>query len=213
MVELKCLSLNNDNEIGKIGLSLNDDNEIGETTFLAKIIGFVIYLFGIIGISSILGIIHYEKFGQDPQKRSFADQIFAFNCLMFLIIWPVMLTIDQIRWFFGPIGYLLAIFKHYLASCLLCIPLGFTESILFRNLMIYSWKKCAMINDEFFANFFNIFNFMVAQMISLYRLMTGQFETKEYFTILSGVEANVEKPRLEYTISKLNQNRLMILFF
>ena len=62
-----------------------------------------------------------------------------------------------------------------------------------------------MINDEFFANFFNIFNFMVAQMISLYRLMTGQFETKEYFTILSGVEANVEKPRLECTISKLNQ--------
>ena len=118
-----------------------------------------------------------------------------------------MLTIDQIRWFFGPISYMLAIFKHYLASCL---PLGFTESILFRNLMIYSWKKCAMIDDEFFSNFFNIFNFMVAQMISMYRLMTGQFETKEYFTIFSGVEANVDKPRLVYTISKLP---IMILFF
>ena len=159
MNELKCLSLNNENEIGEIQLSLNDDNEIGETTFPAKIIGFVIYLFGIIGISSILGIIHYEKFGQDPQKRSFADQIFTFNCLIFMVIWPVTLTIDQIRWFFGPIGYGLAIFKSYLYSCLLCIPLGFTESILFRNLMIYSWKKCAMIDDEFFANFFNIFNF------------------------------------------------------
>ena len=54
---------------------------------------------------------------------------------------------------------------------------------------------------------------MVAQMISMYRLMTGQFETKEYFTIFSGVEANVEKPRLVYTISKLNQNYLSWYYF
>ena len=180
-------------------LSLDDDNEIGEITIPAKIIGFVIYLLAILWISSILGVIHYEKFGQDPQKRSFADLIFTFNCIMFMIIWPIMMTIDQIRWFFGPVGYTMAIFKHYLASCLLCIPLGFTESILFRLLMIYSWKKCAMINDEFCATFFNMFNFMVAQMISGFRLMTGQFEIKEIFTIFSGVEVNVEKPRLVQT--------------
>ena len=180
-------------------LSLDDDNEIGEITIPAKIIGFVIYLLAILWISSILGVIHYEKFGQDPQKRSFADLIFTFNCIMFMITFPIMLTIDQIRWFLGPVGYTMAIFKHYLASCLLCIPLGFTESILFRLLMIYSWKKCAMINDEFCAMFFNMFNFMVAQMISGFRLMTGQFEIKEIFTIFSGVEVNVEKPRLVQT--------------
>ena len=180
--------------------SFDNDNEIGNITIPAKIIGFVIYLLGIIGISSILGIIHFEKFGQDPQKRSFADLIFTFNCIMFMITFPIMLTIDQIRWFFGPIGATLAIFKHYLLSSLLCIPLGFTESILFRLLMIYSWKKCAMINDEFCAMFFNMSNFMVAQMISVFRLMTGQFETKGQFTIFSGIEANVEKPRLVNTI-------------
>ena len=80
-------------------------------------------------------------------------------------------------------------------SSLLCIPLGFTEGILFRFLMIYSWKKCAMINDEFCAMFFNTFNFMLAQMISVIRLMTGQFVTKQTFTVYSGVEVNVEKPR------------------
>ena len=41
MVELKCLSLNNENEIGEIQMSLNDDNDIGESTFTAKMIGFV----------------------------------------------------------------------------------------------------------------------------------------------------------------------------
>ena len=120
-------------------LSLNNNNEIDEIPIPAKIIGVVIYLLGLLGISSILGILHYEKFGQDSQKRSFADQLFSFNCIIFMIIYPMMLTIDQLRWFHGPIGYTLAISKQYLASCLLCIPLGFTESILFRLLMIYSW--------------------------------------------------------------------------
>ena len=178
-------------------LSLDNDNEFGEIMIPAKIIGLVIYFIGILGISSILGVIHYEKFGQDSQKRSFADLIFTFNCIMFMIIWPIMMTIDQIRCFFGPVGYTMAIFKNYLASCLLCLPLGFTECILFRNLMIYSWKKCAMINDEFCAMFFNTFNFMVVQMISMFRLIMGQFESNETFYIFSGIKVNVvEKPRL-----------------
>ena len=178
-------------------LSLNNHNEIDEITIPAKIIGVVIYLLGLLGNSSILGILHYEKFGQDSQKRSFADQLFAFNCIIFMIIYPMMLTIDQLRWFYGPIGYTLAISKQYLASCLLCIPLGFTESISFRLLMIYSWKHCAMINDEFCAKFFNTFNFILIQMISMFRLIIGEFETIELFTIFSGVEGNnIEKPRL-----------------
>ena len=181
MCDMNCLSLDNDNEIGKI-------------TIPAKIIGFVVYLLGILGISSILGVIHYERFGQDAQKRSFSDQIFSFNCKIFMITWPIVETITQFRWLFGPVGYTMTIFKNYLGSCLLSIPLGFTECILFRLLMIYSWKKCAMINDEFCAMFFNAFNFMVVQMISVFRFMTGQLETNESFYIFSGIEVDVEKP-------------------
>ena len=174
----------------------NEDDKISDgTTIHAKIFGFIIYFFGCLGIFSIFGVIHYERFGQDPQKRSFADLIFTFNCKMFMIFWTIFWTISQIRWIFGPVGYNVTILRHYVGSSLLCIPLGFTEGILFRFLMIYSWKKCAMINDEFCAMFFNTFNFMLAQMISVIRLMTGQFVTKQTFTVYSGVEVNVEKPR------------------
>ena len=130
--------------------SYNED-VISEITIHAKIVGLLVYFLGCLGTFSIIGIINYEKFGQDPQKRSFSDQIFAFNCKMFMILYPIFWTIGQIRWFFGPIGYVGANLRWYLVSSLLCIPLGFTESILFRFLMIYSWKKCAMINDEFCA--------------------------------------------------------------
>ena len=173
----------------------NEDKFSNGTSIHAKIFGFIIYFCGCLGIFSIFGVIHYERFGQDPQKRSFADLIFTFNCKMFMIFWPIFWTISQIRWIFGPIGYTAAILRHYLASSLLCIPLGFTECILFRFLMIYSWKKCAMINDEFCAIFFNTFNFILAQMISVIRLRTGQFVTKESFTVYSGDEAIVQKPK------------------
>ena len=51
-----------------------------------------------------------------------------------------------------------------------------------------------MINDEFCAIFFNTLNFMLAQMISVIRLMTGHLVTKD-FEVISGDELNVEKPK------------------
>ena len=83
--------------------------------------------------------------------------------------------------------------RHYLMSSLLCIPLGFTESILFQCLMIFSWKKCAIINDEFFAMFFSLTNLVVAQIISVFRLITGQLYMKEQFEIYSGVKVHEQE--------------------
>ena len=73
-----------------------------------KIFGLIMYLIGCLGIFSIFGIIHCEKYGQDPQKRSFSDQIFTFNCIMSMIICPIFGGLTQIRWIFGPIGYTMA---------------------------------------------------------------------------------------------------------
>ena len=81
----------------------NEDVISSGITIHAKIVGLLIYFLGCLGTFSIIGIINYEKFGQDPQKRSFADQIFAFNCKMFMILFPIFWTIGQIRWIFFPI--------------------------------------------------------------------------------------------------------------
>ena len=51
-----------------------------------------------------------------------------------------------------------------------------------------------MMNDEFFAKFFNFTNFMVGQVISGIRLMTDQLFMKDWFEMLSGVKVHVEKP-------------------
>ena len=54
--------------------------------------------------------------------------------------------------------------------------------------MIFSWKTAASINDEFVSTFFAILNLIIAQMISVIRLMSGQFHSKDYFGFLSGVD-------------------------
>ena len=174
------------------GTIFQNENEISGISLGSKIFGLIMYLIGCLGIFSIFGIIHFEKYGQDSQKRSFSDQIFTFSCKIFMIVSPIFWGIAQIKWLFGPVGHTMAIFRYYLNSSLLCIPLGITESILFQCLMIFSWKKCAMINDEFFATFFNFTNFMVAQMISVIRLMTGQL-----YMVLED-EVNVETPYVSF---------------
>ena len=171
-----------------------DENGAGISIGL-KIFSLIMYLIGCSGIFSVFGIIHFEKYGQDSQKRSFPDQILSFNCKAFMSVSPIFWGIWQIRWLFGPVGYNLAIFQYYLTSSLLLIPLGITESILFQCLMIFSWKKCAMINDEFFTMFFSLTNLVVAQIISVFRLITGQLYMKEQFEIYSGVKVHEqEKP-------------------
>ncbi len=97
-------------------------------------------------------------------------------------------TILEIRMFFGPVGYSLTSLRYYVGSSQLSIPLGIAESVLFRCLMIFSWKTAASINDEFVSTFFAILNLIIAQMISVIRLMSGQFHSKDYFSFLSGVD-------------------------
>ena len=72
---------------------------------------------------------------------------------------------------------------------MLAIPLGYAESLLYKCLLIFFWKKCASINDDFFATFFNIFNFLIVGLnISIIRLMTGEFYLRSIFKFFAGTE-------------------------
>ena len=57
-----------------------------------------------------------------------------------------------------------------------------------------------MINDEFFAMFFNVTNLIVAQMITVIRLLTGQLiYRKDQFELFSGVKVHeLEKPYVPF---------------
>ena len=136
-------------------------------------------------------VLWYKKFKNAILKKlSSPDRIFTFNCMVWMVGRCFYASIPEIRWVFGPVGYGLTNLRYYVGSSLLCIPLGIAESILFRCLMIFSWKTAASINDEYVSRFFAIWNFIMAQMISIIRLMLGQFHHKENFGLISGVDMN-----------------------
>ena len=113
---------------------------------LIKILGVVSFFLVTFGNSLILGIIHYEKYGQDSKKRSFADQIFTSSCLIFLICSYVNDILLEIRSIFGPIGIGPSMLIYYLRSTMLAIPLGTQLITLLRA------DFCQEINRSFESN-------------------------------------------------------------
>ena len=110
---------------------------------IIKILGVVSFILVTFGNGLILGIVHYEKFGQDSKKRSFADQIFTFSCLLFLICSYVNDILLEIRSIFGPIGIGPSMLIYYLRSTMLAIPLG-TEA--FASLPQYHLQTITIIS-------------------------------------------------------------------
>ena len=175
-----------------------DDGKVEELPLgpLVKVTGLLSYFLGRLGNFLLLGIVHYEKFGQDPQKRSLPDRLFTFSCLLLFFCSIIANTITIVRTFIGPVLNSIALFRYYLTSTLLAIPLAIAESIVFRCLMIFFFNDTAMVNDEFLATFLNLFNIMIGQMISIVRLNIGEFLYYEEFKFLSG---NCIIPKYEKT--------------
>ena len=91
---------------------------------LVKIVGVISYFLLSLGNCLIVGIIHYEKFGQDSQKRSFTDRIFTFNAWLFICLSFINDTLLEVRSLFGPLGNFPTLLIYYLRSTMMAIPLG-----------------------------------------------------------------------------------------
>ena len=104
--------------------------------------------------------------------------------------------IVMVRTLFGPVGFAVTDFRYYLISSAYSILLGLTEAMLIRCIMLFSWEIYAMVNDEFFSTFLNLFNIMMGQMFSIIRFFTGDFVNHNGYPIYSGYCAKITKERL-----------------
>ena len=171
-------------EDGKI-----EDLPIG--TFV-KVVGVLSYFLSNFGNILLLSIVHYEKFGHDPQKRSLPNRVFSFSTILGVILFAIQSNILIGRTLFGPVGIAITEIRYYLITSAVSAFLGVTEVSFFRCIMIFFWKKYAMVNDEFFATFLNLFNFMIGQMISIVRFFIGDFFVHNGYQMFSGYCTNVK---------------------
>ena len=62
------------------------ENISHKTGIIVKIILVVTFIMANIGNTMLLGVIHFEKYGQDPMKRSFPDRMFANVCWLHIYV-------------------------------------------------------------------------------------------------------------------------------
>ena len=108
----------------------------------------------IIGPILLGGIIAYQRYGGDPQKRNIINRLQSFG-LTNLIMCTTIQGIERMaREIFGLIDFDVMIW----VECLLCIflcnaILFFSEMSVLQFLYIVVWKRVKALNDEFWACF------------------------------------------------------------
>ena len=95
------------------------------------------------------GIIYYEKWGNDPQKRSLSNMLMCYFCWTLMILVILSISIGSLRICFGPLGrvfgYLMIITRQAcIFSLMLCFLEIITESISFREIR----KKICTLLDH-----------------------------------------------------------------
>ena len=108
----------------------------------------------IIGPFLLAGIIAYERYGGDPQKRNIINRLQSFGLANLIMTTTIHGIVRILREIFGLIGLDVMI----CIECLFCLfacnaLLFFAEMSVLQLLYIVVWKRLKAINDEFWACF------------------------------------------------------------
>ena len=89
-----------------MNLTCSEDGEIEDLQIgiFLKVVGVLSYFLSNLGNILLLSIVHYEKFGHDPQKRSLPDRLFSFNTILGVIFFVIHSHILIGRTLFGPVA-------------------------------------------------------------------------------------------------------------
>ena len=114
------------------------------------------------------GIVYYEIFGHDPQKRNFYNMMISSFCIGIGTLHIFLAVFGSIRIIFGPFDasnsfeFLVVLNIFFLFNCLCLLEVG-----IYRVLAAYFPNVIIGMNDDFFHCFFNCWNLMMACIISL----------------------------------------------
>ncbi len=161
--------------------------DLQAVTLTRQILGSVNYVLGLtIGNGLYAGIIHYEHFGGDPQKRTVLNSLTAYGCAMLCCHQLVTGTVTEAFFMEGPVGGIPALI-HIVARMFTSVGmfLAWTEQVVIKWLMVFRWKNAAVLSDDFFALFFKLFNVMIASGMCVCNVVLGLVYHTNY-SLLSG---------------------------
>ena len=101
-----------------------------------------------IGSLLMFGIIHYEKYGGDPQKRSLGNRLIscAVQCLVvFSLCWQLLMIL--FRYDLANVHVYMALVRCYMVLTIAAIIFVET-SVALRYLQIFVWERVKDINEK-----------------------------------------------------------------
>ena len=114
------------------------------------------------------GILYYEKFGHDPQKRNLYNMMLSSFCMGFGVAHIFVVVFCSIRIIFGPFDAsnsfaFLVVLKIFLTFNRLCI----LEVGIYKVLAAYFPKAIIGMNDDWYHCLLNCWNVMISVIISI----------------------------------------------
>ena len=115
---------------------------------------FLLIVIHIIGPILLSGIITYEKYGGDPQKRNIINRLQSIGIASLIIRTEIHGIVIILRETFGLIDLSIIIWIECLFCMFVCNALlFFAEMSVIHLLYIVVWKRVKSIDDEFWACF------------------------------------------------------------
>ena len=110
-----------------------------------------------------------------------------------------MVHIQPVWYFLGPVGLIPAWIVHFHRNISqISFPLAYAECVMYKCLLIFNWRKCAALDDDFWGTFMSLFNVSLGMLVGSSRLAMGNV-FHEGFRMWSGLdlERNVTQTALK----------------
>jgi hypothetical protein len=150
----------------------------------------------IVGNLLCVGIIHFEKWGSDPQKRDLSNQLISFGFQKTILMTSISGTITYIRIMSSvPIGKVCGTLFVWTRQVIRFSSLFLTlEYLVHKNIQLFKWNIAANLNDDLLAHFLKVFNVCCALVYTSGLFWIGQLHVPIYFFISGDVDATPIKP-------------------
>jgi len=151
------------------------------------------------GICLFLGIIHFERYGGDPMKRSIYNMMISLLCFETILFVFPLITALTIRVFFGTFPTIIALLMSFhnfyaiIRECLLIM-----EICLIKNLHIYKFQKAASLNDPFWFAFTFAFNLVIGFFLSLADCYQSGKQLTDFDLLTKDLFISIQPPKQRY---------------
>ena len=147
-----------------------------------KVFDAIIFLFSlIIGSVFYWGIIHYEKYGGDPMKRSLQNKLVTTVSFSLILHHYIFEVAWEWRIQIGTFSDEIAMVVIYLYNVLrVSIGMGICEILIYKLLSIYKWGHICSLDEDFWAKFILRFNVGFSLTTQFSRWMFGSMNNQTF---------------------------------